>query len=118
MAQGKVPTTPTTASIIAGIQCQEAVKLIHGLETLSGRGFVFEGMSHQSHVVAYTRKEDCPSHEPDAAPEALPCRVADTRVGDFLERVRADLGPEAVVELSADLLASLHCPKCDEKSPC
>ncbi len=112
LVQGKVPTTPTTASIIAGIQCQEAVKLIHGLETLAGRGFVFEGMSHQSHVVAYTRKEDCPAHDPDATPEVLSWRVADTRVGDFLDRVHADLGPEAVVEVSADLLASLDCPKC------
>ena len=115
MAAGKVPTTPTTASIIAGIQCQEAVKLIHGLETLTGRGFVFEGMSHESHVVAYTRKDDCPSHDPDDDPEVLAWRVADTRVGDFVERVRGDLGPEAVVEMNADLLGSLHCPKCDSE---
>jgi molybdopterin/thiamine biosynthesis adenylyltransferase len=113
MAQGKVPTTPTTASIIAGIQCQEAVKLMHGLETLSGRGFVFEGMSHESHVVAYTRKEDCPSHDPDDEPEKLSWRIAETRIGDFLERVHSDLGAEAVVELNADLLGSLRCPKCD-----
>ena len=113
MAQGKVPTTPTTASIIAGIQCQEAVKLLHGLETLTGRGFVFEGMSHESHVVTYTRKGDCPSHDPDDAPEMLSWRIADTRIGDFVERVRGDLGPEAVVEMNTDLLASLHCPKCD-----
>lgn len=112
LAAGKVPTTPTTAAIIAGIQCQEAVKLLHGLETLVGRGFVFEGISHESHLVAYTRKEDCPAHDPDAEPESLPWRVADTRIGDFLARVRADLGPEAVVEFSADLLGGLHCPKC------
>ena len=42
MQEGKVPTVSTTASIIAGIQCQEAVKLIHGLEVLDGPpGFVF-----------------------------------------------------------------------------
>ncbi len=112
LAEGKVPTTPTTASIIAGIQCQEAVKLLHGLETLSGRGFVFDGMSHESYVVAYTHKEDCPSHDPDAAPEVLSWRAAETRTGDLLERVRGDLGPDAVVEVNADLLASLDCPQC------
>jgi adenylyltransferase/sulfurtransferase len=117
MAQGKVPTTPTTASIIAGIQCQEAVKIIHGLETLSGRGFVFDGMSHQSYVVTYTRKDDCPTHDPDAAPESLDWRVANTRIGDFLERARSDLGPEAVVELNADLLESLYCPRCETEEP-
>ena len=115
MAEGKVPTTPTTASIIAGVQCQEAVKLIHGLETLAGRGFVFEGMSHESHVVAYTRKEDCPSHDPDDDPELLAWRVADTRIGDFVERVRGDLGSEAVVEMNTDLLGSLRCAKCDSE---
>jgi adenylyltransferase/sulfurtransferase len=115
MAEGKVPTTPTTAAIIAGIQCQEAVKLLHGLETLTGRGFVFEGISHESHVVTYTRKEDCPSHDPDDDPESLPWRVAGTRIGDFLERVRGDLGSDAVIELNADLLGSLHCPKCDKE---
>jgi molybdopterin/thiamine biosynthesis adenylyltransferase len=117
LAQGKIPTTPTTASIIAGIQCQETVKLLHGLNTLSGQGFVFDGMSHESYVVAYTRKDDCPSHDPDGAAEPLPWRVAETQVGQFLERVRRDLGPEAVIETNTDLLASLYCPKCETDEP-
>jgi hypothetical protein len=115
MEQGKVPTTPTTASVIAGIQCQEAVKLLHGLEALTGRGFVFDGMTHGSYVVSYTRKEDCPAHEPDLPFEALAWQTAETRAGDFLERVRSDLGGEAVVETSQDLLAALECPACGEK---
>ena len=60
MEQGKVPTTPTTASIIAGIQVQEAVKYLHGLETISGQGFIFDGTFHQSYVVSYTRKVGLP----------------------------------------------------------
>ena len=55
MKLGKVPTTPTTASIIAGIQVQEAVKYLHGLDTISGQGFVFDGTYHQSYLVTYTR---------------------------------------------------------------
>lgn len=117
MEQGKVPTTPTTASIIAGIQCQEAVKLLHGLDVLAGQGFVFDGMTHQSYLVAYTRRADCPAHDPDEPVESLALGVEETRVGDFLERVRGDLGPEAVIEANTDLLASLHCPACDEDEP-
>src|SRR5829696_7326781 len=30
---GKTPTTPTVSSIIAGVQCQEAVKLLHRMPT-------------------------------------------------------------------------------------
>lgn len=63
MEQGRVPTTPTTASVIAGIQAQEAVKMLHGLEALSGQGFIFDGTSHQSYVVSYSRLQDCPSHD-------------------------------------------------------
>ncbi len=114
MEQGKVPTTPTTASVIAGIQCQEAVKYLHGLDVLEGQGFIFEGMSHQSYVVSYTRKDDCPSHELDENVEALPWSAAKTTVRQFLDRVREDLGPDAVIETNNDLLASLHCPQCDE----
>jgi transposase-like protein len=112
MEQGKVPTTPTTASVIAGIQCQEAVKLLHGLDVLSGRGFVFEGTSHQSYVVTYSRKDDCLSHEPYEPIESLPLSVFDTTLGDFLERVRRELGPQAIVEFNNDLLSSLSCPRC------
>ena len=65
MEQGKVPTTPTTASIIAGIQVQEAVKYLHGLEIIAGQGFVFDGTHHQSYLVSYTRKADCPAHDAD-----------------------------------------------------
>jgi adenylyltransferase/sulfurtransferase len=35
--EGKIPTTPTISSIIAGLQVQEAVKLIHGLPRQLGR---------------------------------------------------------------------------------
>jgi adenylyltransferase/sulfurtransferase len=117
MEQGKVPTTPTTASIVAGIQCQEAVKLLHGLEVLSGRGFVFEGTSYQSYVVSYSRKEDCLSHEPYEPIETLPLSVAGTTLRELLERARRDLGARAVVEFNNDLLSSLSCPRCGSEEP-
>jgi adenylyltransferase/sulfurtransferase len=117
MEQGKVPTTPTTSSVIAGIQTQEAVKFLHGRDILSGQGFVFDGSLHQSYVVTYKRKPDCPTHEAYSPWEVLPNSVGDTRVGDFLERVRSDLGPDAVIELNQDVLASLRCEKCGEDEP-
>lgn len=117
MVEGKVPTTPTTASVLAGIQCQEAVKLLHGLEVIAGQGFVFEGTRHQSYLVRYTRNEECPSHEAYAPVSAVPWRVADTQAGTLLERVRADLGPDAVVETNQDLLAGLTCERCQEEEP-
>lgn len=109
---GKTPTTPTTASIIAGIQCQEAVKLLHGLETLTGRGFVFEGLAHQSYVVSYTRRDDCPSHDPFDPVESLNWSVGSATARQVLEKARADLGSAAILEFNADLLCGLDCPQC------
>ncbi len=115
MEQGKVPTTPTTASIIAGMQVQEALKILHGMQALSGQGFVFEGLTHQSYLVRYTRLQDCPTHDSYQDIQSLPGKVSETRVGDFLDRVVTDLGPQAVIETNHDLLASLTCPHCQKK---
>lgn len=112
MEGGKVPTTPTTAAVIAGIQTQEAVKFLHGREVLTHQGFVFDGQYHQSYTVTYSRKDDCPTHDPLDEIAQLDVGVADARVGDMLERIRRDLGPAAVLELSQDLLRALECPGC------
>ena len=117
MEQGKVPTTPTTASIIAGIQCQEAVKHLHGLETLAGRGFVFEGTWHQSYVVNYTRREDCPTHEAYEPILVKPWSVVTMTIGELLKEAQAEVGDGAIVELNQDVLQSLECPRCQTTEP-
>ncbi|MGD9632031.1 MAG: ThiF family adenylyltransferase [Pirellulales bacterium] len=117
MEQGKVPTTPTTSSVIAGIEVQEAVKMLHGLDALSGQGFVFDGTSHQSYVVTYSRLDDCPSHDAIESIVELPERAASFTAGELLERARADLGPSAVIEFNHDLLESLTCMSCNRTYP-
>lgn len=117
MEQGKVPTTPTTSSVIAGIQAQEAVKLLHGLPVLRGQGFVFDGEHHQSYTVSYSRRDDCPSHDKDEPVVELSGYGAGARAGDLLERVRGDLGAEAVLEFNQDLLRGLHCARCNQTEP-
>ncbi len=62
---GKIPTTPTISSIIAGIQVQEAIKYLHKkdeLPFLTGKGFVFNGFTNDSYIVEYQYKNDCMSH--------------------------------------------------------
>jgi adenylyltransferase/sulfurtransferase len=117
MEMGRVPTTPTTSSVIAGIQVQEAVKLLHGLPTIAGQGFVFDGTNHQSYLVTYSRMDDCPTHDAISPIEELSWSIRETTVGQMLERVRSDLGPEAVLEFNQDLLTSLTCAACKETFP-
>ncbi|HLQ52410.1 MAG TPA: ThiF family adenylyltransferase [Terriglobales bacterium] len=113
---GRVPTTPTISSIIAGVEVQEAVKLIHGLPTLSGRGYIFEGLNHTSYVVEYTQNSDCMSHHSFEEIVQLPQRSAELTLLALLERARQDLGQyEVVLEFSRDVIYKLSCPLCQEE---
>lgn len=112
MEGGKTPTTPTISSIIAGVQCQEAVKLLHGLSTIRGRGWVFEGLACDSYQVEYQRKEDCYSH--DTFDEVLEwdLRSDGVTVRAFCDHARSILGEGITLELARDVLEKLVCPKC------
>lgn len=120
MVSGKVPTTPTSASIIAGVQVQEAVKLIHqrtDLPTLAGKGWFYNGLTHDSYVVEYPRREFCPSHESYQSIKSVPLSANDTTVMQMLELIRAEIGESAVISLDRDLIVSLECPHCCLHTP-
>jgi adenylyltransferase/sulfurtransferase len=112
-AEGKVATTPTISSVIAGIEVQEAVKLLHGLPTLAGSGFVFEGLNHTSYKVNYTANPDCMSHFTFADVVVLPQRSSELTLEDLRQRGAADLrASDVVVEFSRDIVHELECPQC------
>jgi molybdopterin/thiamine biosynthesis adenylyltransferase len=111
--EGKVPTTPTISSIIAGIQVQEAVKLIHGLPTIASRGYIFEGLNHTSYVVEYTSNPDCMSHYTHERIVELPQRSSQLTLAQLLERGKQDLAADgATIEFSRDIIHKLVCSQC------
>lgn len=115
MLAGKVPTTPTTAAVIAGIQVQEAVKILHNrpdLPTLAGKGFFFNGLTHDSYVVEYARKEFCPSHECFEPVVAMQRRVSNTTAAEMLALAQDHLGAGSLIELHRELVVALHCGHC------
>jgi adenylyltransferase/sulfurtransferase len=109
---GKVPTTPTIASIIAAIQSQEALKLLHGKPVKPGQVIHFNGMTNEMHTTAYTPVEDCESHWTYGDITELPLRADTTTLNDLLKIAHRDLGPDAVIELDQELVLSLNCPQC------
>ncbi len=119
MVEGKVPTTPTIASIIAGIQVQEALKLIHkrdDMPPLVGKGLFFNGLNYDSYMVEYQRKEECfNSHECYDSIDELALSVQKTTLGDLLGIIHGKLGPDAVLELEKELIRGLKCDKCDDE---
>ena len=109
---GKVPTTPTIASIIGGMQSQEALKLINGMPVEPGKVIHYNGLVNEMHTTAYVPRDDCESHWTYGEITELPARAEHTTLEDLLRIARADLGAEAVIELDQELITSLACPVC------
>jgi len=109
---GRVPTTPITSSVLAAIQAQEALKLLHGVDTPGGRGLVFDGLTNELYSVAYPRSEECNSHDPFEQVITLGASARFTTLNDLLREGRTHLGPLAQIDLNREFLISLDCPKC------
>ena len=114
--EGKVATTPTISSVIAGIEVQEAVKLLHGMPTLASSGFVFEGLNHTSYKVEYTANPDCMSHFTFESVTEIPQKSSEWTLEDLRQRGAQDLGAaDVVVEFSRDIVHKLECPECETR---
>ena len=102
--QGRVATTPVSASLIGAIQTQEALKIIHGYheesqdykcKTLIGRMFKYEGMSLTAHSYKMTFYDsDCLSHE--IWEPVIQCEwlSAGMKVGEALSEIGKLLGTD------------------------
>ena len=118
--QGKVPTTPTTASVIAGVQVQEAIKWLHrdrDLPGLRGQGFVYNGLTHDSYVVSYQRRDDCPAHDTIERLEETGWRAGQTTVGEALELVRQRVSAKAALEFDREICTAFRCRHCGTEEP-
>ncbi len=112
---GKVPTTPTIASIIGAMQAQEALKIIHALPVEAGKVTHFNGMTNDMHTSAYKPREDCESHWTYGEVTELPASAGKTTLGEMVRIVHADLGAEAVLELDQEMIISLNCTACQTR---
>ena len=106
------PTTPTTASVIGGMQVAEAVKHLHGLPSLLGKGFVFDGEEHSSYRVAYPINPDCPWHE---SPPTVQSRIdftSDTPFSVIWKAGVQRLGGLDSIEFAREVVEKVECPAC------
>lgn len=128
--QGHTPTTPTTSAVIAGIQVQEAVKLIHSLSpprsrsgavpaspnpalrTLAGKGFFFDGAAYDCFTIQYTRRDDCLSHETfDNIIESD--LTSSSTLTDVLDEAERHLGVPGIIDLPCEMVTELRCSRCE-----
>lgn len=109
---GKVPTSPTIAAIIAGLQVQETVKLLHGLDVAAGEALVFNGVANQFYRTRLPLREDCLSHETWDEVMEIPLshRAAARELFAWAERAQG--GAAHRLRLERDLVIAWECPPC------
>ncbi len=116
--QGKVPTTPTSASIVAAFQTQEALKLLHDMEVQPGQALMINGLTNDIYLTEYPVKEFCMSHSMLEPIVELPqVTAAETTLAGLLDIAREQLGPEAVLEFDSELVVAMTCGSCGSEEP-
>jgi molybdopterin/thiamine biosynthesis adenylyltransferase len=110
---GRVPTTPTAASIIGGMQVQEAVKLLHNLPVKAGRVVYYSGESLSTLPMQTMIREDCPVHETFENIEVLSASVRDLTLEGFFKQ--AVLSSSDLLLLDDELVRDFYCPKCERE---
>ena len=115
---GKVPTTPTSASIVAAFQTQEALKLLHDMEVQPGKALMINGLTNDIYLTEYPVKEFCMSHSRLEPIVELPdTTAAGTTLAGLLGVARERLGPETVLEFDSELVISMECGSCGNVEP-
>jgi molybdopterin/thiamine biosynthesis adenylyltransferase len=115
---GKVPTTATTSSIVAGIQCQEAIRLLHGPDAAltDGTGRMIVGETLETYPVSYSEDPECPAH--DRYERLTPYQVVPgTTLRDLVESAASELSVVDAIDLEGDLVLEGRCASCSLVEP-
>lgn len=108
---GKVPTAPTIASMMAALQVQEALKLLHGMPVAGGTAMVFNGVGNQFYSTRLPFRDDCLSHETYPSPRELTLGHRAT-VAELFAAVGEDLDGPLGLALDRELVVAVDCPRC------
>jgi molybdopterin-synthase adenylyltransferase len=114
IASGKVPTAPTIASMMAALQVQEALKLLHGLPVAAGSAHVYNGVANQFYTTKLPFRSDCLSHETYPSPVELSIGNNQTAI-ELFEAVRSHL-PGRLLVLDRELVVAIECARCGWRS--
>jgi len=101
---GRVPTTPVSASIIAAVQVQEAMKIIHGddfetgvFSSLAGKLFAYEGMHPAFGIYDFaTFNPLCNAHESWSPVVEIKELSVDTKLHQAINLIKQYLNVDSV----------------------
>ena len=98
--------------MMAALQVQEALKLLHGMPVAAGSALVYNGVANQFYSTKLPFREDCLSHETYPPAIELPLGQEQT-VGELFQAVRPHLAGRLHLVLDRELVVAIECPRCD-----
>lgn len=115
-----VPTAPTIASIIAGLQVQLAVRHLHGLQVPAGKRLGMYGLSDVFFDITLEISEECGLHT-SVDPLDLKLQNIDRTEKDSLKSIldfaKSSWNAERLVwDFDRDLIIGLTCTECSKHS--
>jgi adenylyltransferase/sulfurtransferase len=126
------PTAPTTSAIMAGIQTQITLKLLHGWNPdeycLPGRSVRYHGSKDLFEDLYYKISPTCDTHQRGTVPEnriiQLPEHGArNTSAREMLDIARRTLGADCSIDFAAgddryrQLISLARCNECNQEEP-
>jgi molybdopterin/thiamine biosynthesis adenylyltransferase len=114
ISSGKVPTAPTIASMMAALEVQEALKLLHGMPVAAGSALVYNGVSNQFYSTRLPFRADCLSHETYPEPIEIELGSSST-VEAVFTLARPHLTGPLSLALDRELVVAIDCPRCGSR---
>lgn len=115
LAGGRTPTNATSASVIAALEVQEAIKILverHELLALVGAAWRLEGETMLTSLVSYPEDPNCLAH--DRVESTIDFETVPTSLLDACGQVESATGqPVHTVYLLDDLITVHPCSQCD-----
>lgn len=116
-----IPTAPTVSSIIAGLQTQIGVRLLHGLQIPAGKRIGLYGLTDVFFDIALEISKDCGMH---AAADPIPAAVETMQLSEFdslqrvLEQARFQWNATQITwDYDRNLITSVTCTTCGKNKP-
>jgi len=121
---GFEPTTQTTSAVVGAIQSQEAVKILHGISSFSGRRLMFNGSPHfyleennPIYLIDLSVNPGCLCHAESRIENVLelPEATNESTLADLFNLLHEKIGDGSInIDLSSVFVVSSTCPYCEQ----
>ncbi len=112
VAEERMPTVQITSALVASLQVQEAVKILHGEFVDFGVRLAYNGTTHGFHRISLPFDEGCLAHGQFEDIHQLPLSARTSTVAELLDHLEQKFGDDVKIDLAARFIRRIRCRNC------